>query len=138
MATPIELAIVELQVVIRALHRRIGEMERRLGISPEEFPQRGHREVQSYTPLSAEKRVPSVQRTAASTTDPYDIASTHVVGIAHTATASPPLPQTPAPTDNTLQVNLSSSPPPAAVPLAPASPSITPGAAIVPADTNAV
>ena len=72
MASPVELAVVELQIVVREFSRRLAAMEQRLGLRPEEFGPRmeGGR---PYVPLGRERRE-VVSRTAEAGNEPYEVA----------------------------------------------------------------
>jgi len=63
MATPVELAVIELQILVREFNRRLGGLERRLGVEPEPRTERvGGQPV--HRPLDPPPRSVRVSETA--------------------------------------------------------------------------
>ncbi len=69
MATAVELAVIEMQIVVREMNRRLGGIERRLGLEAEPIVPRGR----EMTPLAA-REAAEVTRRAAERVDPYEMA----------------------------------------------------------------
>jgi hypothetical protein len=93
MATVLEQAVVELQIVVREMHRRLAGIERRLGLEHEPFDLRTQR-PKPITPMPLQdRRSPVVTRTAPAQVDPYDMVEDLAAsgGTAGTATLERPV-----------------------------------------------
>ncbi|HVT82257.1 MAG TPA: DUF2339 domain-containing protein, partial [Phycisphaerae bacterium] len=71
MATAVELAVIEMQIVVREMNRRLMGIERRLGLEAAPVPAQDR--GRGVTPLNP-REAPVVTRRAAATSEPYEIA----------------------------------------------------------------